>query len=121
MYVSVDNHLFIFGKQLIAVSIILYIYIVRVLAFVTFIGPDDPCKSNPCLNGGTCTKEIDIYRCSCSDHFHGLNCESKSSHTISVYPVMRRHCNLEHVVEPVLIYLFLVISFLHIADGIVSH
>jgi len=102
-----------------SVSIKLDIYIVLMLTFMSFTVY--PCKSNPCLNGGTCKQEINIYRCSCSDNYYGLNCESKSSRTISVDPVMHRHCYWQDELEPVLICLFLVTSLLHITDGIASH
>ena len=34
---------------------------------LTHMIPDDPCKSNMCLNDGTSTKEVFKNRCSCND------------------------------------------------------
>lgn len=35
----------------------------------------DPCRVNPCLNGGTCAKlSYDTHRCTCTDQFTGTNC-----------------------------------------------
>lgn len=34
------------------------------------------CENNPCLNGGTCTDEINNYMCECPDLFVGRNCET---------------------------------------------
>jgi len=61
-------------------SIILHVYIKSLFVLLhnytgqTIIGP---CKSNPCLNGGTCTKENNRYMCSCSDDYSGQTCEDK--------------------------------------------
>ncbi|XP_067655899.1 neurogenic locus notch homolog protein 2-like [Haliotis asinina] len=36
----------------------------------------DPCMSNPCLNGATCTKALGTnHLCSCTPGFYGKNCE----------------------------------------------
>jgi cubilin len=37
----------------------------------------DPCLSNPCMNGGTCTKIVfgRNYRCVCAPNFIGRNCQ----------------------------------------------
>ena len=36
---------------------------------------DDPCFSNPCLNGGTCTQVGDSYSCACTEEYQGRNCD----------------------------------------------
>ena len=36
---------------------------------------DDPCFSNPCLNGGTCTQVGDSYSCACTEEYQGTNCD----------------------------------------------
>jgi len=59
--------------------LIRYLHCTCVNLFSFTVPIQDPCKSNPCLNGGTCTKEINTYICSCSDNYYGLKCESKSS------------------------------------------
>ena len=36
----------------------------------------DPCISNPCNNGGSCTSNGDnTYTCGCLDMYYGENCE----------------------------------------------
>lgn len=33
------------------------------------------CRSNPCLNGGTCVNTGDYYQCICRDGFEGNHCQ----------------------------------------------
>ena len=33
------------------------------------------CKSNPCKNGATCSKNGNHYSCACSGYYEGTNCE----------------------------------------------
>ncbi|XP_053735135.1 coagulation factor IXa [Synchiropus splendidus] len=35
----------------------------------------DQCKSNPCMNGGSCTDHLGFYTCSCESGFTGRNCD----------------------------------------------
>ena len=35
----------------------------------------DECASNPCLNDGTCTNQVNMYACSCVDGWTGDQCE----------------------------------------------
>ena len=35
----------------------------------------DSCRTNPCLNGGTCIPLNPNYKCRCHDHFYGNHCE----------------------------------------------
>ncbi|KFM70624.1 Protocadherin Fat 1, partial [Stegodyphus mimosarum] len=42
------------------------------------IGPDDPCHSQPCQNGGECKqdqKTLGAYKCECKSGYSGTNCE----------------------------------------------
>ena len=39
----------------------------------------DMCDAEPCLNGGTCTSEENMYNCSCPDGYIGINCETGRS------------------------------------------
>ncbi|XP_070578928.1 uncharacterized protein [Ptychodera flava] len=35
----------------------------------------DECESEPCLNGGTCTDDVNVYTCACAEGYSGTNCE----------------------------------------------
>ena len=35
----------------------------------------DTCRSHPCMNGGSCSNNIDSYKCDCAGDFGGSNCE----------------------------------------------
>ena len=41
----------------------------------------DECLSDPCLNGGTCIDDINMYSCECQDGLTGSVCESKFENT----------------------------------------
>ena len=36
----------------------------------------DECNSGPCMNGGTCTDEINKHNCTCVPGFTGPYCET---------------------------------------------
>ena len=58
--------------------------------FITFTDVD-LCKSNPCLNNGTCTKGDNTYTCSCNGDYTGQKCESKSSRKICLPQCAHEH------------------------------
>ena len=35
----------------------------------------DECASSPCLNGGSCTDDVNAYQCTCVGGYNGTNCE----------------------------------------------
>ena len=35
----------------------------------------DECVSNPCVNGGTCTDEVNGYTCACAAGWQGADCD----------------------------------------------
>ena len=37
--------------------------------------PDDPCYTNPCLNGATCQSSGFGYYCNCPQFYSGVNCQ----------------------------------------------
>ena len=47
-----------------------------------FISDTDECAGNPCINGGTCTDQVNTYTCSCVAGYVGTHCETG---TISKY------------------------------------
>ena len=36
----------------------------------------DECSSNPCLNGGCCTDQVNGYACSCQPGYAGAQCQT---------------------------------------------
>ncbi|XP_071481953.1 uncharacterized protein [Diadema antillarum] len=36
----------------------------------------DECESNPCLNGGTCQDDVNMYSCLCLPGYNGSNCQT---------------------------------------------
>lgn len=36
----------------------------------------NPCRTNPCLNGGMCTLDRGDFLCLCSPQYHGKTCDS---------------------------------------------
>ena len=49
------------------------VYIFEVVIHSMVIDVDD-CASGPCLNGGTCTDDVNGYTCKCAVGYGGLNC-----------------------------------------------
>lgn len=40
-----------------------------------FIDSDD-CTPNPCVNGGSCTDQVNNYLCQCPPGYNGVNCQT---------------------------------------------
>ena len=47
------------------------------LMYFKFFQDNNPCSSNPCLNGGTCNRNILLknYTCTCSIYYAGEKCK----------------------------------------------
>ena len=46
----------------------------------------DGCKSNPCLNGGSCRGVMNVYTCNCPFAFYGTICQQSKNCTDEVIP-----------------------------------
>ena len=51
------------------------------LFFFFFATDINECSSSPCQNGATCLDEINGYLCSCTDGWHGVNCDVGKWHS----------------------------------------
>ena len=47
---------------------------------VSFAQDIDECSSAPCLNGATCSDEVNGYTCQCADGWEGTFCETSTLH-----------------------------------------
>ena len=65
------------------------------LKYLTFseIPPPNPCRPNPCENGGSCVSEGSRYKCICADGYTGRHCESGMSYTC-LLKILTNHTNL---------------------------
>ena len=55
---------------------------------IFFIPEFLPCKNDPCVNHGHCTKTATSFECECPKHYTGTTCESKYNkhiHVVAVY------------------------------------
>ena len=43
---------------------------------IFFITDINECSNNPCLNGGSCTDQVNGYACSCQPGYTGARCQS---------------------------------------------
>ena len=46
---------------------------------IDFYVDHDDCSPNPCKNGGTCTDEVNDYRCDCVEGWYGKDCSEGNS------------------------------------------
>ena len=66
-----------------------YYFFFSFLSFFLFFVTDiDECSSNPCLNGGTCTDQVNGYVCSCQAGYTGSQCQSRTLPTYRKIPVI---------------------------------
>ena len=47
---------------------------IRIISFIT--PAQDPCTSDPCLHGSSCSIKFDSYECACPGGLLGRNCET---------------------------------------------
>ena len=48
---------------------------------VCFYVDINECASNPCLNGGSCTDQVNGYVCDCGGSYTGINCQTGKYNT----------------------------------------
>lgn len=59
----------------------------------------DPCRSSPCLNGGTCSANGTAFTCNCPTNFLGTVCQQRSFLCLCLSPFYCRGSALSHVVS----------------------
>lgn len=73
MYITSIKHLAHLVRE---TSCPVFIPIFSVQRCVSCVSSDvNQCKSNPCLNQGSCTDHLGYYTCTCPSGFSGRNCE----------------------------------------------
>ena len=50
-------------------------FLIVLIRFMCCIDIDE-CSSNPCLNGGSCTDQVNGYACICSPKYTGTQCQT---------------------------------------------
>ncbi len=61
-----------------------YVYAFSYIYECDFVLVDiNECGSNPCMNGATCTDDVNSYTCTCVAGYIGTNCETGESSGLS--------------------------------------
>ena len=55
-------------------------YNLIIIHIIFFISDIDECASFPCLNGGSCTNDVDQFVCQCASGFTGDTCQTSGYH-----------------------------------------
>ena len=50
------------------------------LLIIVFITDINECSSNPCINGGSCTDQVNGYACSCQPGYTGRQCQTSKKY-----------------------------------------
>ena len=50
------------------------------LLIIVFITDINECSSNPCLNGGSCTDQVNGYACKCQPGYAGRQCQTSKKY-----------------------------------------
>ena len=50
------------------------------LLIIVFITDINECSSNPCLNGGSCTDQLNGYICKCRPGYAGAQCQTSKKY-----------------------------------------
>jgi hypothetical protein len=53
-----------------------------------FVSDIDECMSDPCQNNGTCTDQINAYKCQCVLGFNGTNCENSMFYQLYINVIL---------------------------------
>ena len=48
------------------------------LKYAIDVSDPDDCKTNPCMNGGTCIDGVNRYTCKCVPGYTGRNCRNST-------------------------------------------
>ncbi len=66
------------------------------LIFIRTASEINECESNPCLNGGDCTDQVNGYNCSCPAEYTGERCQTSNMWEYSFWITMVDH-QLENI------------------------
>ena len=61
------------------VKIVSKLHYKTVACFDALLSLDDPCASQPCMNGGTCMRDNGGFRCVCPPGYSGSRCEIRDA------------------------------------------
>ena len=50
------------------------------LLIIVFITDINECSSSPCINGGSCTDQVNGYACSCQPGYTGRQCQTSKKY-----------------------------------------
>ena len=57
-------------------NLLMFLFKVEYSGVLISITDINECSSNPCLNGGSCTDQVNGYACSCQSGYAGAQCQT---------------------------------------------